>query len=67
MKNLIAFIFSVLLLGSCTKSTYCVDCVEFYTAMETQRCGLESDEADAWITNLNSANSSVWICDKYIE
>ena len=67
MKKLIIFMFLIVILGSCTKSTYCVDCVEFYTDMDSQRCGLESDEADAWITNLNSANSLVWICDKYIE
>ena len=27
--------FSIVLLGSCTKTTYCVYCTEVYTEMET--------------------------------
>jgi len=59
--------FSIVLLGSCTKTTYCVYCTEVYTEMETETCGLESEEASDYITNNNNASSEIWVCGSYVE
>ena len=62
--------FSIVLLGSCTKTTYCVYCTEVYTEMETETCGLESEEAGVYITNItnnNNASSEIWVCGSFEE
>ena len=69
MKKLIVFMFSIVLLGSCTKTTYCVYCTEVYTEMETETCGFESEEAGDYIANItnNNTTSEIWVCTYYEE
>ena len=59
--------FSIAFFTSCTKY-YCVDCEEYSTGMEIERCGMKSDEADAYIYDMaNSGSSTVWFCFKTLE
>ena len=60
--------FSIVLFGSCTKTTYCVYCNEVYTDLEEETCGFSEEEAGDYIanvTNNNIAGLEIWVCGYY--